>query len=184
MTRERVYRAVILTLGLLCWARGGAAVENRAEWMYQAHWGVFIHYLAKSPDLSVAEWNRLVDGFAVEGLVDQLESARAGYLIITIGKTRPLIWRGKHELYSTNFYFASRGVYSGSGSTRPDCGSGEAGFAARFCDHGVGEFAVGPGATCRYERSGTERLRVLPSGRPRASKSSRAGLLCGRSACE
>jgi alpha-L-fucosidase len=86
MTRERVNTAVILALGLLCLARCGAAAEDRAEWLYQARWGVFIHYLGKSPDLSVAEWNRLVDGFDVEGLANQLQSAGAAYLVITIGQ--------------------------------------------------------------------------------------------------
>jgi hypothetical protein len=63
-----------------------SAAENRADWMYQARWGVFMHYLAKSADLPVAEWNRLIEGFDVESLARQLQSVGAGYLVITLGQ--------------------------------------------------------------------------------------------------
>jgi hypothetical protein len=63
-----------------------SAAENRADWMYQAKWGVFMHYLGSSADLPVAEWNRLIDGFDVESLATQLQSVGAGYLVITLGQ--------------------------------------------------------------------------------------------------
>ncbi len=63
-----------------------AAASARVEWFRQAGWGVFIHYLAKAPDLPVDDWNRLVDGFNTEGLARQLASTGAGYLILSIGQ--------------------------------------------------------------------------------------------------
>jgi hypothetical protein len=50
------------------------------------------HYLAdwlsREYDLprDVEQWNKLVDGFDVEGLAEQIESTGAGYLIFTIGQ--------------------------------------------------------------------------------------------------
>lgn len=59
---------------------------HRAQWLYDARWGVFNHYLAASPELSAAEWNRQVDAFDVEALADTLSSVGAGYYAITIGQ--------------------------------------------------------------------------------------------------
>jgi alpha-L-fucosidase len=112
MTRVRLKTAVIFALGLLCLDRRGAAAESRAEWMYTAHWGVFIHYLAKSPDLPVAEWNRRVDGFDVEGLANQLQSVGAGYLIFTIGQN------SGHYLSPNRAYDSYVGIHPSKCSTR------------------------------------------------------------------
>jgi len=84
MMRRKV--AMMLALGSLCLVACGSAAEDRAEWLYRARWGVFIHYLGKSADLPAAEWNRLVDGFDVESLADQLQSVGAAYLVITLGQ--------------------------------------------------------------------------------------------------
>ncbi len=81
-----MFRTIISVFALVSALAHGAAAPSRADWMYQARWGVFMHYLAPRADLPAAEWNRLVDGFDVEGLADQLGSAGAGYLIITIGQ--------------------------------------------------------------------------------------------------
>jgi hypothetical protein len=60
--------------------------------MQTARWGVMTHYLAdwKARDyklqMSVEEWNRLVDGFDAEGLAKQLESVGARYYQISIGQ--------------------------------------------------------------------------------------------------
>lgn len=60
--------------------------------MPQAKWGVMVHYLAdwKARDhnleMTVAKWNQLVDGFDANELAEQLKSAGAGYLILTIGQ--------------------------------------------------------------------------------------------------
>ena len=83
-----------------------AAQPNRAEWLYQARWGVFIHYLGKSPTLPAAEWNRLVDGFDVESLADQLQSVGAAYLVITLGQN------SGHYLSPNRTYDAYVGICS------------------------------------------------------------------------
>jgi hypothetical protein len=60
--------------------------------MQQAEWGVMSHYLAdwqartNKLTMSVEEWNKLVDGFNVETLATQLQSAGVPYYQITIGQ--------------------------------------------------------------------------------------------------
>jgi len=70
----------------------GLQAEDRAAWMKQAQWGVMTHYLADwiarthHIDMNIEEWNKLVDGFDVEALAKQLQSAGAGYYQISIGQ--------------------------------------------------------------------------------------------------
>ncbi|MCW5978274.1 MAG: hypothetical protein KIT09_09365 [Bryobacteraceae bacterium] len=70
--------------------------------MRQARWGVMTHYLAdtvgKGTETTVEEWNRLIDNFDVEGLARQLEAARAGYYLITLGQ-------------NSGFYLSPNGSY-------------------------------------------------------------------------
>jgi hypothetical protein len=73
---------------------GGAPLkaQDRAAWMQTARWGVMTHYLADWQarahrlDISVEEWNRMVDGFDVEALAKQLQAAGARYYQITVGQ--------------------------------------------------------------------------------------------------
>jgi len=60
--------------------------SHRADWFRTAQWGVFMHYLAESPDVPVDDWNRRIDQFDVEGLTRQLESVKARYFFITLGQ--------------------------------------------------------------------------------------------------
>jgi len=64
--------------------------QGRADWMRDARWGVMTHFLAEwmapAAHNSVEDWNKLVDGFDVQGLAGQLQSAGAGYYLITIGQ--------------------------------------------------------------------------------------------------
>jgi hypothetical protein len=69
-------------------------MRANTDWFLQAKWGVFFHYLAEtqipretwdSAD-SVATWNRLVDGFDVEGLAEQVAEIGAGYMFVTLGQ--------------------------------------------------------------------------------------------------
>ncbi len=66
--------------------------QGKAAWMKEARWGVMNHYLAdwiarvEKMEMSVDEWNNLIDNFDVEGLAKQIESVRAGYYLITIGQ--------------------------------------------------------------------------------------------------
>ena len=75
----------LVASALLCIPAGVRAAEHRAEWLYQARWGVFMHYLGTA-DLPADEWNRMIERFDVESLARQLESVGAGYLVITLGQ--------------------------------------------------------------------------------------------------
>lgn len=58
----------------------------RTNWLREAKWGVFIHYLTGAETTS-EEWNAMIDGFKAEELARQLESVGASYFFITIGQT-------------------------------------------------------------------------------------------------
>ncbi len=77
---------VLLAFAVVVSGAQAGEAKSRTEWFRDAHWGVFIHYLANNDDVSVDEWNRVIDGFDAEGLAQQLESARAGYLVLTLGQ--------------------------------------------------------------------------------------------------
>jgi hypothetical protein len=57
-----------------------------------ARWGVTTHYLADwqarkhDIEMSVEQWNRMVEAFDVEALAAQIDSVGAGYHILTIGQ--------------------------------------------------------------------------------------------------
>ena len=76
----------------LCLMLPPVQAQHRAGWMQQARWGVMVHYLAdwiaraEKLQMDTEAWNRLVDGFDAKGLAEQLHSAGAGYLILTIGQ--------------------------------------------------------------------------------------------------
>jgi Alpha-L-fucosidase len=90
--RLRRYRVALAAavFGTVVFARA----EDRAAWMREARTGVMIHYLAEwiargentQKEMTVEEWNRLVDRFDVEGLAKQLDSVGAGYVILTLGQ--------------------------------------------------------------------------------------------------
>lgn len=67
-------------------------VQHRAAWMQEARWGVMTHYLADwrarvdKEEMSVENWNNMIDHFDVEGLAEQIKSVGAGYYLITIGQ--------------------------------------------------------------------------------------------------
>jgi hypothetical protein len=60
--------------------------------MKEARWGVMTHYLADwmarahSLEMSVEQWNKLIDRFDAEGIAKQLQSVGAGYYQISIGQ--------------------------------------------------------------------------------------------------
>jgi hypothetical protein len=68
------------------------AGEGRASWMKDGKWGVMTHYLADWKaqtdhlNMTVEEWNRLIDGFNVEALADQLQQAGASWYQISLGQ--------------------------------------------------------------------------------------------------
>ena len=88
----RRIKVLLIETTLVLMSSFSAYSQNRADWMRQAHWGVMTHYLAdwKSRDynleMSVDEWNKLIDKFDVEKLADQLYSVGASYYQISIGQ--------------------------------------------------------------------------------------------------
>jgi hypothetical protein len=82
---------VIALLGLAGCVSVAAAAEP-ADWMQEAHWGVMTHYLGAPPsskggaELTAEAWNEQVDRFDVPGLVEQVASTGAKYLLFTIGQ--------------------------------------------------------------------------------------------------
>ncbi|MGB6544370.1 MAG: hypothetical protein WBE97_01990 [Candidatus Acidiferrales bacterium] len=72
-------------------AYGGS---HRAAWMQDPRycWGVMTHYLADwqskvhNLEISVDVWNKMVDGFDVEGMAKRLDSVGAGHYQISIGQ--------------------------------------------------------------------------------------------------
>lgn len=71
-----------------------AQPANRANWMQDPRysWGVMTHYLAdwQARDhgltMTPAFWNKLIDGFDVEGMAKRLESVGAGHYQISLGQ--------------------------------------------------------------------------------------------------
>ncbi len=76
-------------------ARDKAANSTRADWMRDADYGVFVHYLADA-EVSVVradnvhsdgvarDWNACVDAFDVERFADGMKRAGAGYVMFTL----------------------------------------------------------------------------------------------------
>jgi len=68
----------------------GEQTTGRAEWLHDARWGVFTHYMADTvlaaEDLSIESWNAAVDSFDVGALANLLERTGAGYYVITLGQ--------------------------------------------------------------------------------------------------
>ena len=66
------------------------AQHQRADWLKEAKWGVFMHYMAdtvfKGDHITVEKWNEAVDAFDVNGLAEELASAGAGYFVLTLGQ--------------------------------------------------------------------------------------------------
>jgi hypothetical protein len=70
------------------------AGSGRAAWMQNPRyaWGVMTHYLAdwqarvNKLEMTVDQWNKMIDGFDVEGMARRLEQAGAGHYQISIGQ--------------------------------------------------------------------------------------------------
>ena len=68
--------------------------HSRAAWMQDRRycWGVMTHYLADwqarshKLQMNVDLWNKLIDGFDVEGMAGRLESVGAGHYQLSIGQ--------------------------------------------------------------------------------------------------
>jgi hypothetical protein len=82
---------LFLIVALAIHVRTSPAAE-KTDWLHQARWGVMTHYLGAPPstaggaELTAEAWNRQVDAFDVPGLVEQLASTGAKYLLFTLGQ--------------------------------------------------------------------------------------------------
>src|SRR5215831_7575120 len=83
---------LVVTVAVVLGCATAADAQNRAAWMREAKWGVMTHYLADWQaqvhhlDMSVEQWNKLVDGFDAQGIAKQLDAAGARYYQISIGQ--------------------------------------------------------------------------------------------------
>jgi len=131
-----------------------ADVPDRAAWMREARWGVMTHYLhdwimrGARDQMTVENWNALVDGFDVEGVADQLKSVGAGYYLISIGQ-------------NSGYYLSPNATYDRlTGNTPSKCSRRDlvADLAAALAKRGI-------------------RLMVyLPAGAPGGDRAARAAL--------
>lgn len=68
--------------------------SQRADWMQNPRytWGVMTHYLADWQarvhrlEMSVDQWNKMIDGFDVKGMARRLEQVGAGHYQLSIGQ--------------------------------------------------------------------------------------------------
>ena len=91
----RSFRRISCLLLALQLAVAGAetpkpAELHRADWLKQAKWGAFMHYMGdtvlKGDQQTLENWNQAVNTFDVTGLASQLASAGAGYFVLTLGQ--------------------------------------------------------------------------------------------------
>jgi len=81
----------VLLYGCLLSALPAPAAETggRADWLGRS-WGVMIHYLPEwidpAREWTSEGWSRQVDAFDVEAVARQLQEARAGYCLLSIGQ--------------------------------------------------------------------------------------------------
>jgi hypothetical protein len=55
--------------------------EAGKQWLREAKYGVFVHYLGGGTD-----WNDTVNGFEVDSFVAQMDEVGAGYVVLTLGQ--------------------------------------------------------------------------------------------------
>ncbi len=76
-------------LSLLC-VLGRASQPHPADWMAQGSFGMMVHYLVTpdgdDPTARSADLNRTVDGFDLDGFMNQFSETGADWLIFTIGQ--------------------------------------------------------------------------------------------------
>ena len=128
------------------------------DWFQQAKWGVLCHYLAAPPSstneaqLTADDWNRLVDGFDVEGLAAQLGDVGAGYLFLTLGQ-------------NTGFFCSPNATYDALVTRRPSRLSRRdlvADLAAALAPYGTRLMVYLPSHAPADDRAAAEGLRCTP----------------------
>lgn len=82
---------ILLMIASGIWLPHTWAAE-RTDWFHDTGWGIMTHYLGAAPssdggaELTADMWNRQIDAFDVDTLVEQVASTGAGYLLFTLGQ--------------------------------------------------------------------------------------------------
>jgi len=105
--------AIGLFLALLATAPAHAEKNSdRADWMRAARFGVMTHFLHdwimqdQRDQMTPENWNKLVEGFNVDAVADQLSSVGAAYYLISIGQ-------------NSGYYLAPNATYDRITGIRP-----------------------------------------------------------------
>ena len=135
------------------------------DWLHEARWGMFVHYLADSASnlkpitLTADDWNRRIDAFDVDGLAKQLAYARVPYFCITLGQ-------------NSGFYLSPNSTYDAIVGIKPSkCSKRDliADLATAFKPYGIRLMVYLPGgapaadavAKARLEEPVDERLSTI-----------------------
>ncbi len=133
--------------------------SGRAAWMQDpAHaWGVMTHYLADwqarehNLDMTPDLWNKLIDGFDVEAMVQRLAAAGAGHYQLSIGQ-------------NSGYYLAPNPVYDRLTGIAPSKCSRRnlvADFAEPLAKHGIKLMVYLPSGAPGQDRAAREALEWL-----------------------
>lgn len=133
-------------------------MRSNTDWFRDAKWGLFLHYLAAPPghdlekELSPEVWNRRIDAFDLDGIVEQVLSIRPGYVMFTLGQ-------------NTGYFLSPNATYDSlvpralSRLSRRDL-MGE--LIAKLYSNGIPVFAYLPSHAPAYDRQAVEALACTP----------------------
>lgn len=91
--------AIVAFAGMLSIQRQALAGTGDSTWMLKSKYGIFLHYqyrillgysiktkpqFPNASQMSSAEWNRLVDGFDVNGFAEQMAQGKVGWVIFCL----------------------------------------------------------------------------------------------------
>jgi len=122
-------------------------VRHKTDWLKDARWGVFTHYLVK-PEMSAEQWQRQVDAFDVEGLARRLRSVGAPYICLTIGQ-------------NSGHFCAPNATYDELTGIRPSkCSRRDlvSDLADALAVHGIRLMAYLPAGAPAHDKTACERL--------------------------
>lgn len=126
------------------------------DWLFEARWGMFVHYLADSASnlkpitLTVDDWNRRIDAFDVDGLAKQLAHAAVPYFCITLGQ-------------NSGFYLSPNHAYDEITGIRPSkCSQRDliADLAKAFQPHGIRLMVYLPGGAPAADAVAKDKLEL------------------------
>lgn len=91
----------LCVLGATDSADGRNTKQHRAAWMAEGSYGVMVHYLLSpqgdTADTRNADFNRIIDGFDLDGFMDTFAASGADWLIFTIGQNTGY-WNSSNEV--------------------------------------------------------------------------------------